>query len=182
MQTALARVVSEKIGFTRGIPDSRGRAGWLTDRLRRRLALPEYNDRQPYLPCGCDNGVAANHFIDINRFGPKFNIPLTSYVGLTPGDGAFGQNISGLLFHFALSTRALSRERREVSDAGDAFNYWVTRLHESQGLDHTVLREMVEISTRFQPGGYDGSIPQSWYEKEYSAIQHYLARYRSAWK
>ncbi len=182
MPTALARVVSEKIGFTRGAPVPRGWAGWFKDRLRRRLALPEYNGRHPYLPYGCDNGVAANHFIDINRFGPKFNIPLTSYIGLTPRDGAFGQNISGLLFHFALSTRALSHERREVADAGAGFNYWVTRLRESEGLDQTVLKEMVEESRRFQPGGYDGSIPQSWYEREFAAIQNFLERYRLASK
>ncbi len=157
MPTALAKVVSESIGFSRnsGVPD-----------------------RSPYLSGQCDSGVAANHFIDINRLGPKFNIPLTSYIGLTPHDGAFGQNISGLAFHFALSTRALSRTRREVADAGETYRYWVNRLQEYQDLDSACLQEMIEASAHFQPGGYDGSVPVSWYEREYNYIQKLLAKYR----
>ncbi|MEW5784284.1 MAG: glycosyltransferase [Bacillota bacterium] len=156
MPTALAKVVSETIGFTR----ASGVSG-----------------REPYLS-GCDSGVAANHFIDINRLGPKFNIPLTSYIGLTPRDGAFGQNIGGLVFHFALSTRALSRTRREVADAGETYRYWVNRLQEYQGLDSACLKEMIEASTHFQPGGYDGSVPVSWYEREFAYIQKLLEKYR----
>jgi glycosyltransferase involved in cell wall biosynthesis len=156
MPTALAKVVSETIGFTR----ASGISG-----------------REPYLS-GCDSGVAANHFIDINRLGPKFNIPLTSYIGLTPRDGAFGQNISGLVFHFALSTRALSRTRREVADAGETYLYWVKRLQEYKGLDSACLTEMIEASTHFQPGGYDGSVPVSWYQREYAYMQKLLEKYR----
>lgn len=157
MPTALAKVVSEFIGFSRN---------------------SQTPDRYPYLSGECDSGVAANHFIDINRLGPKFNIPLTSYIGLTPHDGAFCQNISGLVFHFALSTRALSRTRREVADAGEAYRYWVNRLQEDNGLDGDCLKEMIAASTRFQPGGYDGSVPTSWYEREYAHIQKLLKRYR----
>ncbi|MFL5812869.1 MAG: glycosyltransferase [Bdellovibrionia bacterium] len=174
MPTALAKVVSEQIGFTRATPKPtlfekvRRR---VVGRLRRHMDIDAYtNRRAPYLPKGADNGVAANHFIDINKLGPKFNIPLTSYIGLTPKDGAFGQNISGLAFHFALSTRALSRERREISDAGDKFNYWVARLQDSKGFNDQILKEMVAASTHFQPGGYDGSIPVSWYENEFRWI------------
>ena len=76
--------------------------------------------------------------------GPKFNIPLTSYIGLTPRDGAFGQNISGLAFHFALSTRALSRSRKEVDNPGEYFRDWIGRIQESEGLDSEIIREMAE--------------------------------------
>lgn len=180
MPTALAKVVSEQIGFTRATP---GTEIPFKARLRRRLrqlfGRPEPNPRHPYLPGGCDNGVAANHFVDVNRMGPKFNLPLTSYIGLTLKDGAFGQNICGLLFHFALSTRALSQARREVGDAGGSFNYWVERLRLAAEGDHRVIDEMIAASSHFQPGGYDGSIPQSWYEEEFSVIQKLLAEYRA---
>jgi hypothetical protein len=178
MPTALAKVVSEQIGFTRATPEPtffekvRRR---VVGRLRRHMDIDSItNGRRPYLPKGADNGVAANHFIDVNKLGPKFNIPLTSYIGLTPKDGAFGQNICGLAFHFALSTRALSRERREVSDAGDKFNYWVGRLQDSKGFNDQILKEMVAASTHFQPGGYDGSVPVSWYETEYNWIRRLI--------
>ncbi|WP_162148607.1 glycosyltransferase [Desulfuromonas sp. TF] len=179
MPTALARVASEQIGFTRATPGGEMPIG---DRLRRRLrrmrGLPEPNPRHPYLPGGCDNGVAANHFLDINHMGPKFNLPLTSYIGLTPKDGAFGQNICGLLFHFALSTRALSRERREVCDPGGSFNYWVDQLQRAADGDSQVINDMIAASSRFQPGGYDRSVPKAWYEKEFEIIQKLLQQFR----
>lgn len=157
MRTALAKVVSESVGFTMATGTA---------------------DRYPYLPGRCDNGVAASHFIDLNRMGPKFNIPLTTYIGLTPHDGAFGQNYAGLVFHFALSARALSQTRRDVADAGEPFMYWVSRLQEYEGLHSKCLKEMIEASTHFQPGGYDGSVPISWYEREYAYIQRLFERFR----
>lgn len=180
MPTSLAKVVSEKIGFTRAMPnDSPSFYARLRRRLGRSLGRPELNPRHPYLPGGCDNGVAANHFMDINRMGPKFNLPLTSYIGLTPRDGAFGQNICGLLFHFALSTRALSRTRREITDAGDSFNTWVDRLQQAAEGGRQVIDDMIDASCTFQPGGYDGSIPQSWYEREFAVIQELLLQYHA---
>ena len=167
MPTALAKVVSENIGFTRATPQTK------FQKLLRKI----YNPRFPYLPGGEDNGVAANHFIDINRMGPKFNIPLTSYIGLTSKDGAFGQNISSLAFHFALSTRALSSERREVKDAGKSFKYWVNKLRQAKTINDQMLQQMIAKSRRFKAGGYDGSIPVSWYKKEYQYIQKLLKKY-----
>jgi hypothetical protein len=180
MPTALARVVSENIGFTRATSLAVEQKRKLLERIRRRLGLTALNPRHPYLPGGCDNGVAANHFIDLNRLGPKFNIPLTSCIGVTPRDGAFGQNISGLLFHFALSTRALSKERREVKDVGDSFMYWVDRLCRAEPGDLKVLEEMIAISNPFESKINDGSISQSWFEKQYFIIQDLLKNYRDA--
>jgi glycosyltransferase involved in cell wall biosynthesis len=145
MPSATAKVCSEQIGFTRNdhfdtfFKKALNRIGrWYF------FWLP-YHKRWPYFPGGEDNGVAANHFIDINKLGPKFNLPITSYLGLTPHDGVFGQNICGLIFHFALSTRALSTERREVSNAGKEFNFWVNRL-QNEGMSDKLLSEMIKES------------------------------------
>lgn len=188
MPSALAKVVSEQIGFTRGNPPSRTLREKVIDKFVR--TMPHHwvgkqfplllNRRFPYLPEGCDNGVAANHFIDINYLGPKFNIPLTSSIGLTPRDGAFGQNICGLAFHFALSTRALSRERREVFETGNEFDYWVKRLAEEGELSDVVIQEMIAASGSFEAGDYDDSIPVSWFEEQFVFIRKLLQEYRSS--
>lgn len=188
MPSALAKVVSEQIGFTRGNTHVNSLRELIINRLLRALPLkfvdthfPHLlNKRFPYLPGGCDNGVAANHFIDINRLGPKFNIPLTSSIGLTPHDGAFGQNICGLAFHFALSTRALSSERREVLETGKEFDYWVKKLEEAGGINDSVIQEMIAASSRFKAGDYDDSIPVSWFEEQFRYIQILLQEYRSS--
>lgn len=184
MNTALAKVVSENIGFTRATSKNNIFRAML-NRINKFLPFHYFdthlfNKRFPYLPGGEDNGVAANHFIDINKMGPKFNIPLTSYIGLTPKDGAFGQNISGLVFHFALSTRALSADRREVQNAGKSYNDWVKKLQNAKAIDDNVLKRMIEESKHFQPGGYDGSISASWYKNEYLFIQKLLKEYKKS--
>ena len=184
MPTAIAQVVSEQIGFARATLSSQRFARSATRRLLQTAppwrALDRLRDRYPYVRRGADNGVAANHFIDVNRLGPKFNIPLTSYIGLTPYDGAFGQNISGLAFHFALSTRALSRERREVTDSGVAYRQWVERLSATGKIDDELVAEMIAASRPIQPGGYDGSIPAEWYEEELAATESLRAEFHRA--
>lgn len=188
--SALAKVVSEQIGFSRSSKfinqnkifnfihrayhklKRNAKFSKLFEKISGYTSILEkiVNSRYPYMPGGEDNGVAANHFIDLNYMGPKYNIPLTSYIGLTPKDGAFGQNIAGLAFHFALSTRALSKERREIEDAGKEFTYWVDRLH-SEKIDEKLLEEMVSASKVFKNGGYHDEIPMSWYTNEYEFIQ-----------
>ena len=197
MRTADAKVASENIGFTRanGTRNTlykylRGahhlimRRGGPFRRIYRALFRDTplqalVNDRYPYLPCGCDNGVAANHFIDINRLGPKFNIPVTSFIGFTPSAGVFGQNIAGLLFHFALSTRALSKERREVGDAGPEYTQWVKRLSAGEDCNDALITEMIEASSSFKPGGYGGGVPASWYQEQYDRIAELMQIYKS---
>jgi glycosyltransferase involved in cell wall biosynthesis len=165
MRTATAKVVAREIGFTRAnYPPG---TGWkVFKHLARRL--PPINRRYPYLPGGEDNGVAANHFIDANRLGPKFNIPLTSYIGLTTRDGAFGQNICGLLFHFALSTRALSDERREVEDAGGEYHAWLKRYLDAPSPE--AWDEIVKASAQFRNGGLRGEYPMQDYVEDFEYI------------
>ncbi len=197
MRTADAKVASENIGFARSngarktlykylrgahnlVMKKGGPLRMIYRTLFRGTSLGRViNSRYPYLPKGCDNGVAANHFIDINRLGPKFNMPVTSFIGLTPRTGIFGQNIAGLLFHFALSTRALSRERREIHETGDAYSHWVERLFAAEVSDPAVIEEMLTVSAVFKPGGYDGTIPADWYRGEYERLQRFFEQYRA---
>lgn len=186
MRTATAKVVSEKIGFSRGRVEEVSKIKRLKTKLYKLLddkletVLTPPDPRAPYLPIGCDNGVAANHFIDINRMGGKFNLPLTSYIGLTKADGAYGQNISGLLFHFALSTRALSRERREVLDPGKQYTKWINKMMTDGFITKDLQNSMIKASNKFKPGGYDNSIPTSWYTTEYRYIQELLKEFHKA--
>ncbi len=177
MRTATAKVVSESIGFTRGEETSLPQRA--TQKIKNILGLKRelVNPRAPYLPAGCDNGVAANHFIDINRMGGKFNIPLTSYIGLTEHDGAYGQNISDLLFHYALSTRALSTKRREVYRPGAAYLGWVEQIMQRNTISDSLVKKMIKASQIFKRGGYDNSIPIKWYKDEYEYIQNILKKY-----
>lgn len=187
MPTALAKVVSENIGFRRSNPRSRKNLiyrAWLKgyyamnylgagDFYTHLSMKSPINPRWPYLPEHCDNGVAGNHFIDINRLGPKFNIPLTSCIGLTPDDYYFGQNISGLVFHYALSTRALSSSRREIKDAGSVYYKWVEKLTHFQGQNDHLVEELIKASSEIQDlkNSNHGIVPKQWFVDEYNYIQ-----------
>lgn len=173
MPTCLAKVVSESIGFTRNslVPPTLFNKGIMKIRALTPATLPGLF--YPYMLGGADNGVAANHFIDVNRLGPKFNIPLTGCIGLTPGEGAFGQNISGLVFHFALSTRALSQDRREVDDAGSSYYQWVDRIRSSKDLSD-ILGPMIEASEKFP-----NASRSEYYGRQYRYILECIREYHS---
>lgn len=136
MRTSDAKAVSQNCGFKRAVMDRkiRDQFGRLIRKGARRFLTPTQNSlvndlinkrilnsRFPIMPPTCDNGVAANAWIDQNMMGMKWNIPITSYGILTKKDGTAFQNISGMLVHIALSTRALSETRREISDAGEKY-------------------------------------------------------------
>lgn len=173
MKTSLAKVVSEQIGFSRQtthMPAST--AGKALRRAKRELQRITPGD---YCPAGCDNGVAANHFIDINKLGPKLNIPLTSWVASTPRDGVFGQNVCGLVFHFALSTRALSRRRREIDDPGEVYRRYGETIA-TDGLTDELLDELLGrcVST---PSWSDPSISEDWYKAQRASFDRALAEF-----
>jgi hypothetical protein len=136
MRTEDAKTVSSRCGFARAnqerkMRDQLGRAirkfsrKILNDQLN--LAINDLinskmlNSRYPVMPPTCDNGVAANAWMDENMMGLKWNYPISSYGVMTENDGVAFQNISGLMVHIALSTRALSDSRREVDDAGQMY-------------------------------------------------------------
>jgi len=130
---------------------------------RSRRHGPQASD--DWFPQGCDNGVAANYFIDVNKLGPKFSIPITSWVGGTPRDGPFGQNLCGLIFHFALSTRALSRFRREVADAGPSYARYAQDILTTGFTDELLDQLLSQCIFRDAYWDFAGGrpLPLSWY-------------------
>lgn len=104
------------------------------------------NSSWPSMPPTSDNGVNANYWMDKNNMGLKINIPITSYGFRTPYDGVCFQNISNFLVHIALSTRALSSERREIEDAGEEFYGAVNEIVENQYEYADMSRKVNEIS------------------------------------
>lgn len=177
MKTSLAQVVSEQVGFARCAPPSRQ----LLHKVARKLgnvARKILHKNKTGVLNYADNGVVANYFIDINHLGPKFNLPLLSWVGFTPHDGVFGQNIGNLLFHFALSTRALSQSRREVINSGQQF-YYYAKIIQNEGFSDDLLYELLK-QQKLRPGGYDGQIPISWYETAQQALQNELNLYHES--
>jgi hypothetical protein len=182
MKTSLAQVVSEKAGFARhsraksGNSDLLQRVSNKISRLTRKyLRIMLSRDNLMSVFKESDNGVIANYFMDINRLGPKFNLPLLSWVGFTPHDGVFGQNISDLLFHFALSTRALSRWRREISEVGDEYKHYAEIIQEN-GFGDDLLKELLQ-KQELRPGGYDGNIPVKWYQDAQRAMGEEFKKY-----
>ncbi|HOW51560.1 MAG TPA: glycosyltransferase family A protein [bacterium] len=197
MRSADAKVASEGIGFSRANNWRRRidiflrsahntiirRSNPVVSSLYKRLSAISLfrkiiNPRYPYLPRGCDNGVAANHFIDINRLGPKFNLPICSFLGLTPQDGVFGQNIAGLLFHFALSTRSSWQERRGDWKAGADFLKYHNILSDQMGEDDAPWEDMIKESFVLKSGGYNGEVPAKWYAEQYERIKTFIDLYK----
>ena len=136
MRTDDAKAVSQNCGFARANSERklRDQIGRVLRRFSRQILSANknlivndllnskiLNSRYPVMPPTCDNGVAANAWMDENMMGVKWNYPISSYGIMTEKDGVAFQNISGLLVHIALSTRALSESRREVYNAGETY-------------------------------------------------------------
>jgi hypothetical protein len=86
--------------------------------------------------------------MDQNMMGVKWNYPITSHGIITESDGVAFQNISGLMVHIALSTRALSDTRREVESAGDDYYDAVKYIVERKDSLESRLNLVVELSQR----------------------------------
>jgi len=137
MRTLDAKAISSAEPFSRRVSDRkfRDQVGRFLRKLDSKLLINSrfhgasrevikkrpLNSNWPSMPPTSDNGVNANFWMDANNMGRKINIPIISYGLLTPNDGVCLQNISNSLVHVALSTRALSKVRREIEDAGRPF-------------------------------------------------------------
>jgi hypothetical protein len=108
------------------------------------------NSQYPSMPPTGDNGVSANHWMEENKMGLKLNIPIVSYGVLSNHDGICFQNIGGKLVHIALSTRALSKERREIEDAGQDFYDAIRDIAENDFEENATYENVVKLSNRFQ--------------------------------
>ncbi len=115
---------------------------------RELLKVRILNSRWPAMPPTSDNGVNANFWMDANNLGYKINIPITSYGMLTPRDGVCFQNISELLIHIALSTRALSQERREIDNAGEEFYEAIKDIASNEFEYSEISKRVFEISRK----------------------------------
>lgn len=98
---------------------------------------------------------------------------VTESGGPIPEEGSFGQNINGLIFHFALSTRALSSERREVRDAGSSFYQWVGEICKSNN-QNDILGRMIEASVKFPDESKSG-----YYQRQHRYILERIRKYHS---
>jgi hypothetical protein len=164
MLTADAKAVAKSIGFSRKAWERRFRdqcgrllrkldkkifsgtrySGFSREIIKSRILNSNYMN----MPPTSDNGVNANYWMDSNCMGYKVNIPITSFGLRTPNDGVCFQNISDIFVHIALSTRALSEDRREISDAGAEFYAAVSDISSGK-YSHMKLREkIIEYSNR----------------------------------
>ena len=174
MKTSLAKVVAQQVSFSKVFPDSHREDTF--DKIKRILFGKQSIDLEDY-PITIDNGIMAYYFIAVNRLGPEFSIPITSWIGFTPQDGVYGQNVCGLVLHFALS-RSLALHPREVADPGDDYRYYAKNII-SDGLSDELLQEMLAECV-LRPGGYDGSIPVEWYQKAQASFDGEFELYLKA--
>lgn len=163
MRTRDALAISRSIGFSRRVSDRKSRDQFgralrslatrtgserLQDVTKKLLNSRIMNSQFPAMPPTGDNGVAANGWLDANRMGLKKNIAITSYGVMTSTDGVAFQNISDLLVHVALSTRALSETRREVDDPGAEYIEAVSDIVNRRGSVTDRYQRVVELSKR----------------------------------
>lgn len=135
----LGRIIRK---FDSLLPAKLSKKGFSREIIKSRI----FNSSWPSMPPTSDNGVNANYWMDKNNMGLKINIPITSYGFKTPNDGVCFQNISNYLVHIALSTRALSTERREIDDAGEQFYVAVREIVENEFEYVEMSKKIREIS------------------------------------
>ena len=161
MRTADANAVSKASKFSRQVEkrklrDQSGRvlrrlasisdSKTLQNRIKSLLLFRLFNSHYPSMPPTGDNGVTANYWMESNNMGRKINIPITSYGFQSPSDGICFQNISDLIVHIALSTRALSEERREIRDAGGDFYEAVRDIIAAKNPEQEIYNEVIARS------------------------------------
>lgn len=126
-------------------------AKWYSENYR--FARRHPNDRPPGW-ITADNGVYVNFIMDKISPNKKYNIPLSSYVGLNTVEGAFGQIICGLIMHYALSSRIFSKTRADITPKRASEDYldYYNRMC-SDGLTEELMNEMLEKAKKntFQP-------------------------------
>ena len=165
MRTMDAVAISKAIQFSRQvenrkIKDQLGRilrrlaaqtnSEYLINVTKKLIKSKLLNSQFPSMPPTGDNGVSANHWMEENMMGLKVNFPIVSYGVLSKHDGICFQNIEGKLVHIALSTRALSKERREIEDAGQEFYNAIQSIAENDFEETQTYENVVALSCRFQ--------------------------------
>jgi len=165
MRTMDARAVARSIKFSRQVESRKIRDQF--GRLLRRISTVTNNDQIiefikrlnkskflnsqfPSMPPTGDNGVSANHWMEENRMGLKMNTPIVSYGIVSRRDGICFQNIQGKIVHIALSTRALSAERREIEDAGAEFYDAIQDIADNRFEENNAYEKVLKLSQNYK--------------------------------
>jgi Glycosyl transferase family 2 len=108
------------------------------------------NSQFPSMPPTGDNGVSANHWMEENKMGLKMNTPIVSYGIVSRRDGICFQNIREKIVHIALSTRALSAERREIEDAGTEFYDAIQDIADNRFEESVAYEKVLKLSQNYK--------------------------------
>jgi Glycosyl transferase family 2 len=123
---------------------------YLVEFTKRLIKSRFINSQYPAMPPTGDNGVSANHWMEENRMGLKMNTPIVSYGIVSRHDGICFQNIQEKIVHIALSTRALSAERREIEDAGSEFYDAIQDLAQNHFEEDDAYERVLKLSQKYK--------------------------------
>lgn len=85
-KSSIARDLSERVGFCRYYN-------------RDKTGLIYREPAETFRPSDCDNGVVAQWYSDMHRYGPKVSLAMNKILGMTLEMGVFGMVIDDLVFH-----------------------------------------------------------------------------------
>ena len=92
-----------------------------------------------------DSGVTANYYVYAEMKKESYSYPITSYIGKTPTQGSFGQNIAGLVFHMALYSRYVSTSRKNLEIVGEHYEKYLHQIN-NYGLNDGLVEQMIKDS------------------------------------
>jgi len=175
-RTADAKVVSSLVGYRRIKTTTNRILNKTVNKVSARVNALFKKRLIPYMYVdfpNADNDVRANYFIDANKLGPKFSLPIINWLGKTTSDGVFGQNICSLIFHFALSSRALNTSHQEIIDVGKEYMKYATIVQQGKLgvslLAKWFLRVSLNSSATIQSG--------PWWVAQYEAFKKSYQEY-----
>lgn len=127
-KTEVARKISEEIGFIR--PQNKPMADIV------------YN-RPNIIQGFADNGVQAQIFADQEGYGPKFSVPIDTFIGRTPQMGIYGMILGGLVFHMVFGQTIQEYPR---SYLGEDYFKLLKKIYDTT-LTEELTEELVSLSS-----------------------------------
>jgi hypothetical protein len=126
-RTDIAKYISEEIGFIR--PQNKSRI--------------DFNYRTTY-PIGCDNGVLAQWYSDVNKLGPKLCLMMDKIIGKTPNLGVYGMIIDDLVFHMVFGQ---TNEECGINNLGDGYANLNREINQI-GLTDNMIEKLISLSKK----------------------------------
>lgn len=126
--TEVARKISEEIGFIR--PQNKPNAD---------IAYNRPNIIEGF----ADNGVQAQIFADQEGYGPKFSVPIDTFIGRTPQMGIYGMILGGLVFHMVFGQTI---QEYHPSWLGEDYFRLLKKIHDTT-LTEELAKELVSLSS-----------------------------------